>query len=145
MPPSPRYSVRRLTPQEVQYWLSTLRRLANSSSYTEGLERADLNLVFGAFDQRGHLVAFASLRRYSGYWYLRSCVVDSAHRGYGLQRRLIRARVNHVRAHFARADRVNAWVSHRNRWSRANLEAEGFARVPGDDTNGHSKMRIWLD
>lgn len=70
------------------------------------------------------VAASGELRCYHGHWTLRAGYVVPRYRGQGLQRRLIRARVDHVIAKGGK--RVLAWVNPTNSYSLNNLVAEGF-------------------
>ena len=55
-------------------------KMANSSVYTYGFYPTTTTNTFGAF-LGNKLVAFASLACYHGFWCMRACYVDPAHRG----------------------------------------------------------------
>ncbi len=70
------------------------------------------------------IVASGEIRCSHGIWTLREGWVVPSHRGRGLQRRLIRARLHYARRKGAR--RVVAWVLARNCYSLNNLVEVGF-------------------
>ena len=70
------------------------------------------------------LQAVASVKCYSGHWYLRSCVVKPEHRGRGLQRELIRERLEYLAE---RTNTVRVSVFPQNIHSIKNIEAGCFA------------------
>lgn len=77
---------------------------------------------FGIFSGET-LRAVASLKNYMGHWYLRGCVVKPEFRGQGLQRELIRERLEYLST---KTDEVRVSVYPENVHSIQNIEAEEF-------------------
>lgn len=101
-----------------------LNQIAVDSRYPNcDLEK--LSHLFVAYE-RGSPVAFAGIACYRGSWCLRVCVVAKRHRGLGIQRALIRDRIQFIQH---KAKYLNAWVSPKNTYSLNNLIAEGFIFV----------------
>jgi len=69
------------------------------------------------------LQAFAQLKCICGHWGLRSCYVKPEFRGRGLQRQLIRERLEYAAAH---TDVVRVTCRPDNPYSKHNIESEGF-------------------
>jgi ribosomal protein S18 acetylase RimI-like enzyme len=69
------------------------------------------------------LQAVASVKNYMGSWYLRGCVVKPEYRDLGLQRKLIRERLEYLAA---RTDMARVSIFPHNEHSICNIEAEGF-------------------
>jgi GNAT superfamily N-acetyltransferase len=114
----------------------------------DGYDMDDLRAarkLFGAFKDR-ELVGLGGLASYHGFWCLRLGVVARAHRGHGLQRKLIRARLNWLRKRGAR--HVNVWVDPHNVYSLNNVVSEGFRfqNEPPREFHGreHLKLRRYL-
>lgn len=72
-----------------------------------------------------------------------SCMVDSAYRGQGLQRYLIRARIDEGRQRGA--TRFWAMVAPGNHVSRDNLYAAGFQYLATRTFDGHARHIMMLD
>jgi ribosomal protein S18 acetylase RimI-like enzyme len=88
------------------------------------------------------LVAYAGLACYHGHWVFRNCVVVPEHRGLGLQRRLIAARLKFLAGRGV--GKVSAWVRPTNSPCLNNLTACGF-RFRADKPRvyeGHEHIRL---
>jgi ribosomal protein S18 acetylase RimI-like enzyme len=94
------------------------------SLYQKELHESPTNglVYFGIFDG-DILKAVAAIRCYMGSWYLRACVVKPKFRGQGLQRQLIRERLDYLSE---RTNLVRVSVHPGNIHSIQNIEAEGF-------------------
>ena len=77
---------------------------------------------FGILDNE-ILKAAGSVKCYSGHWYLRCCVVKPEYRGYGLQRELIKERLEYLAK---KTDVARVSVYPGNNYSLKNIELEGF-------------------
>jgi ribosomal protein S18 acetylase RimI-like enzyme len=77
---------------------------------------------FGIFDG-AELLAVASVKCYSGHWYLRGCVVKPSYRGRGLQRQLMLENLEYLAE---RTDVARVSVFPDNTYSIRNIVAEGF-------------------
>ena len=82
------------------------------------------------------LQAVASLKCYHGYWYLMGCVVKPEFRGRGLQRELIRERLDYLSD---KTNLVRVGVDPTNKHSLNNILAENFMfernkKTPNGDT-----------
>lgn len=93
------------------------------SLYYEFLSEVPKGVTYFGIIENSELIAVASLKCYSGHWYLRGCVVKPEYRGRGLQRELIRERLEFLSAK-AKAVRVSVFPG--NVHSIRNIEAEGF-------------------
>lgn len=87
-----------------------------------GEEVEEGSTVFAALEGQV-LMAAALVKEYQGHWYLRSCVVKPEFRGRGLQRRLLRERLDYL-AERTKAVRVSVFPD--NVHSIRNIVAEGF-------------------
>ncbi len=133
------YTIKQFGKPEIREHLSALQVVAKHCSYEINLLK--IPILFVAYSGE-EIVAFAGLASYHGYWCLRICVVPREHRGNGLQRKLIRARINYLRD---KTKWVNAWVKPTNAYSLNNLVEEGF-RFMNEKTRifkgvEHIKMR----
>lgn len=81
------------------------------------------NAFFGVVED-GILKAIGSVRCYYGHWYLRGAFVKPEYRKQGLQRRLIRERLDYLSP---RTNVVRASIFPWNTDSIKNIEAEKFA------------------
>jgi len=91
--------------------------------YEEHLGEKISGVTHFAIIENDSLQAVASVKCYSGHWYLRGCVVKPEYRGKGLQRELIRERLEYL------GDRtavVRVSVYPKNTHSLQNIESEGF-------------------
>jgi len=82
------------------------------------------NTFFGVIDGNT-LQAAGSLRCYHGHWYLRGCVVKPEFRGRGLQRQLIRERLEYLAGRDAETAKVSIYPW--NKHSIDNVLKEGFS------------------
>jgi len=69
------------------------------------------------------LKAAGSVKCYSGHWYLRCCVVKPEYRGTGLQKKLIKERLEYLAK---KTDVVRVSVYPGNNYSLKNIEDVGF-------------------
>jgi GNAT superfamily N-acetyltransferase len=124
--------------------LDVLRVIRDAGDYDIGDLRA-ASALFGAFKGK-QLVGLGGLACYHGFWCLRLGVVARSHRGHGLQRKLIRARLNWLRKRGAK--HVNVWVDPHNVHSLNNVVSEGFRfqNEPPREFHGreHLKLRKYL-
>jgi GNAT superfamily N-acetyltransferase len=123
-----KYIIEKLEKSKWEEVLPTLEKIANESEYTH-LSAAEikksLHRIFVA-KFNDEIVGFGGITCYHGFWGLRLCVVTKKHRGNGLQRLLIKQRIEHVKKEAKNASRVNVWVGLKNVYSYANLVKEGF-------------------
>ena len=89
---------------------------------TELSEEIKSVTCFGILDGE-ELRAVASVKCYSGHWYLRSCIVKPEYRGQGFQKQLIRERLEYLAT---KTDCARVSVYPQNVYSIKNIEAEGF-------------------
>lgn len=80
-------------------------------------------IYFGIFKEDGSLMAISSIKNYMGSWYLRGCVVKPEYRGQGLQKQLIKERLEYLKG---KTDTVRVSVYPENMYSIANIESTGF-------------------
>lgn len=124
------YSIRRIDKAGLATILSVLKKIASHSEYTECTksEILDLTHVFVAYCGN-QIAGFAGISHYGASWCLRLCAVDPKHRGHGLQRRLVCARVKFIKMRYRSVKYVNVWVDTDNDHSMINLLNEGFRPV----------------
>lgn len=91
--------------------------------YTEYLEVVPKGVAYFGTVNNGELQAVSALKCYCGHWYLRSCVVKPELRGQGMQRELIRERLEYLAD---RTDNVRVAIFPDNEHSIRNVLAEGF-------------------
>jgi ribosomal protein S18 acetylase RimI-like enzyme len=91
--------------------------------YLEHLSEMPKGVTYFGVVEDSTLLAVASAKCYSGYWYLRGCVVKPEYQGRGLQRELIRERLEYLSE---RTDTARVSVFPSNTRSIMNIEAEGF-------------------
>lgn len=82
---------------------------------------------FGLFSEEV-LTAVGGVKNYMGYWYLRACFVKPEFRGQGLQRQLIKERLEYLSTEWHAKD-VRVSIFPDNIRSIKNVEAEGFVFV----------------
>jgi ribosomal protein S18 acetylase RimI-like enzyme len=92
--------------------------------YKEHLHETVTGGTFFGHVEDDVLQAVASVRCLHGHWYLRACVVKPEFRGKGLQRELIRERLDYLAQ---KTDRASVSVEPHNHFSIDNIVAEGFS------------------
>lgn len=92
---------------------------------TELTESPTKGLIFFGVFSKGNLKAVAAVRCYMGHWYLRGCVVKPEFRGKGLQRKLIKERLEYL-ASRNDVDVARVSVFPDNIYSIQNIKKEGF-------------------
>ena len=124
------YSIKRIPKSEIYNTLSTLKKIASHSEYSACTyqEIKVLNHVFAAY-YGDKIVGFGGLVRSNGKWGLRICAVLPQHRGHGLQRKLIKARVDFLINNYPSVKNITVWVSIENAPSMNNLKKEGFVPI----------------
>lgn len=131
---------RHYTRDTISPFTESLRELACSARYGNA-DPVEFSHVFVAFDE-SKPVAFAGLACYRGHWCLRACVVHPDHRGQGLQRKLIRRRLEWLWA--KKVKHVNVWARPDNVYSLNNLVSEGFRFVPEKPREFKGVMHVKL-
>lgn len=129
-----------LTKDEQIDFLPELKNISTSSKY-DIADPSTLSVVFAAYDE-DKIVAYAGLSCYYGFWALRGCVVHPKYRGMGLQRKLIKKRIEFLKQKGSR--HVNVWVNPENSYSMNNVIAEGFKFVNEPAKKYHGKSHVKL-
>ncbi|NCN86932.1 GNAT family N-acetyltransferase [archaeon] len=107
-----------LDKNQLKDYLEEINQL-NKEYLNEVIDRVNYFAVI----EDSKLLAAASVKCFSGHWYLRSCFVKPEYRGKGLQRKLIQERIEYLKS---KTDVVKISVKPTNKYSLDNIKAEGF-------------------
>ncbi len=135
-----KYRIQRIDPTKWAEEIKRIQRLTLPNDKLKGPKYGEWWLVF---DPAGKVVGFAILApstRYADCAYLARAGVDPAHRGHGLQRRLIRARLRHAKKQGKR------WVftdTYQNPKSANNLISCGFEAFTPKKVWGYVLGNYW--
>lgn len=120
-----RYTVKFFDRKTKQSVLPVLKSMVDDYYYGE-VDFKAIPYLFVAYHDK-EIVAFSGLACYHGKWCLRLTIVKPEHRGNGLQRKLIKARVKYLKGRLV--DHVNVWVYQNNIHSLNNVLGAGFKPV----------------
>lgn len=124
------YEVVRLTREEIKLQMPRLCEIARSRgvywSRKKGYKPSEAfaSGILFVVKHGDMIVGYGGLMAVMGHWCLRNCVVHPDHRGHGIQRKLIQARIQYVRSKFGKS--LSAWVLDSNLASLVNLKHMGF-------------------
>jgi ribosomal protein S18 acetylase RimI-like enzyme len=116
------YYTMTLEKEDIPHYKEALINIAKTSPYPIP-DFDKLPRLFVVFFKK-EIVAYATVVCYHGHWVLRMCVVHPKHRGKGLQRSLIQARLLFLSNQGIKS--VLTWVKPTNSYSLNNLIDLGF-------------------